>query len=188
MSLLDWFTARRKFTIAVIIILIIAAIAISSTRSNCASKAILTFFDEWSVPLSAGAALCLLYIAYMEILKAETARREDRELDFKRRQLDGILDWAQEVKKELLMPRSSELADFELKNGLANCSIRNEWVIMTAQIFGQEFQGKVDQAARDIYAFLQARKEDMVNYDKALRSSVNGVLEAAFKLKIDRKL
>lgn len=190
-NLLDWFTAHRRITISIGVTILIVTILISVTRSNYISQWILDYFKDWSVALSAGAAVVLLYIIYMSVLQDRSMRRENRELDFKRRQLDGIVNWAKEVRKELFMPRLAELADFDLKAGLQNCALENEWAIMAAEVFGEEFQRIVEKAAKDLWAYVDAlgkRSETTVDYRKALNQSFNKVLESAFKLKSEHKL
>lgn len=53
-----------------------------------------------STMASAGAALILASAAFRSVDENRRIREQDAEVDFKRRQLDSILTWAQDIKRE----------------------------------------------------------------------------------------
>lgn len=191
--MLEWFVRHRRWIILVCVVVVLLAAIISVTRSHLISRFFLDYFRDWSVALSAGVTLVLAYIAFTSIIENRRMREEDKELAFKRRSLDGILTWAQEIRKQCLMPRPTELYEYELAQGLQTTSIQNRWVVMTAGIFGEDFQAKVDKAAKDLSAYIQAlaplaQREQDTTSRNSLMQSLNVVLEAIFKIKLDYKL
>jgi len=192
MPLLDWFTKHRRVTISIFAILFILSLRVSITRNSYVSKSILTYFSDWSVALSALAALALLYVVYMTLLKTGEMRKEDRELDSKKRQLDEILKWTQDVRRELLVPRDwSGLGDYERMLHLESVAVGNDWAVMTAQAFGEDFQNTVRQATEDlrgyIWAWAQTPEAVGSRYD-ALTNSLKSVLDAVYRIRSKQKL
>ena len=62
----NWFR-RYWYWVTIAVILIIAGALISAFRSNPFCESIITFFDDWSVALSAGAAVILAVAAFRTI-------------------------------------------------------------------------------------------------------------------------
>lgn len=190
MSLSDLFTANRRITIWVCAFIIILTVLVSVFRNHCVSKFILGYFSDWSIALSAGAAVILLYVVYMSHLQTRRMREEDRETDSKKHQLDGILKWAQEVRRELLLPRSYDLGFYKLRLAMGNVAVGDEWAIMTAATFGEDFQKTVRQTTknlRDYILALSQGEESKARMD-ALTESLTKVLEAAYEIKTRQKL
>jgi len=127
-------------------------------------------------------------------LDTSIMRREDRELCFKRRKLDWIVNWAREVRKELLIPRllQSDIVDrHNLKGALQSYAVENEEIIMTAKNFGEEFEGIVEKAAKDLWAYIEALKKpshttiDHNSYITGLNQSFGETLGSALKAEDD---
>lgn len=81
--------------------------------------------SDWLIGISALATLALAIAAFRSIKENRRIRDKDRDLDFKRRTLDGILNWAQEVHRQIFMPRVDiGAATFvELQHGLRSAAI-----------------------------------------------------------------
>ena len=189
MPLFDFFTKHRRITIVVCAIILTVTVFVSATPNIRISKFLLAYFRDWSVVFSAVAAVVLLYVVYMSILKARELREEDRELDSKRRQLDDILNWEEHVRRELYLPRSSEIGDYERMLALESALIRNDWVVMIAQTFGKDFQNTVRQATKYLRAYVGAWPEKTPsNRYNALITSLNNVLESVYRIKTTQRL
>ncbi len=190
MSLFDWFTARRRVTILICTFIFFLTVLVSVFRNQCVSKFILGYFGDWSIALSAGAAIVLLYVVYMSTLQTRIMREEDRELDSKRHQLDEILNWAQEIRRELLLPRNYELGDYELRLAMENVAVGDEWTVMTAATFGEDFQKTVRQTTKNLrdYILALSQKEEVKARMDALTESLTKVLEATYEIKTKQKL
>ena len=59
---------------------------------------------NWSTIVLVAFTMIYVMLIYKSISQTSILRREDRELDFKLRKLDWIVNTAREIKKELLMP------------------------------------------------------------------------------------
>ena len=136
------------------------------------------------------AAVVLLYVIYMSYMQTQRVREEDRELDYKRRQIDGILNWALEVRRKLLLPRNYELGDYELRRALENVAVGDEWTIMTAAIFGKDFQRTVRKTAKNLrdYILALSQTKEIKGRGDALTKSLTRVLKAAYEIKTRQKL
>jgi len=191
MPLFDFFTKHRRITIIVCVTILTVTVLVSAIPNICISKFLLAYFKDWSVAFSALAAVVLLYIVYMSILKTQELREEDRELDSKRRQLEDILNWEEHVRRELQLPRISETGNYDRILALRSVLIRNDWVVMTAQTFGKNFQNTVRQATKDLRAYVEAwdeTPEDVSNRYNALITSLNNVLESVYRIKTTQRL
>lgn len=195
MSLFDWFTRHRRITILICAAILLLTLAVSITRNSRVSESVLAYFGDWSIALSAGAAVVLLYVVYISILKTRQMREEDRVLDSRRRQLDEILNWAQNVRRELLLPRGSDPMDYERRLALESVGLGNDWAVMTAKTFGEDFQNIVRQATKDLQGYIAAwpgnREDASRRYDAlydALIKSLSNLLEAVYRTKTEQKL
>lgn len=150
---------------------------------------------NWSTIFLAAVTLLYVMLVHKSILSTSILRREDRVLDFKRRQLDWIVNWAREVRKELLMPRAIQVYTGVLSNLFKQLqSYANESPIMieTAKIFGAEFEGIVEKAAKDLWAYIEALKKptrhttiDHNLYITELNQSFSNVMKSALKVESD---
>lgn len=130
-------------------------------------------------------AVTLIYVMllYKSILNTSSMRREDRVLDFKTRQMDKIVNWAKGVRTELFSP-----SGLNLRMRLQTCAIENEWLIITAGIFGEEFQKIVEKAAKDLWAYIDALKKPAIDYEQYEREvplSFSKVMESALKVEAE---
>jgi hypothetical protein len=154
-------TWLRKYwwipTIALVVVAILCfAIWVEMHKSAEGSFAqrIFTFLDSWALVLSAATTLILAAIAVWAVLKPVSESRrtvaEQREREFRRRLLDGILEWAVRVKSECLKPRMVEGGGWELQMGLSSCATQVDWVVNAADCIAPDFRTKVNQAANDL--------------------------------------
>jgi hypothetical protein len=91
-----WFR-RYWYWIVTGILIVAAGMLISAFREGNFSVFILNFFDDWSIALSAAAALILAIAAFRSIKESRRTREQDRELDSWRRRLDEVQRWINEV-------------------------------------------------------------------------------------------
>ena len=133
----------------------------------------------------------MLYVMFIHksILQTSTLRREDRELDFKRRKLDWIVNWARGVTRELLfpIPRHEGIDPDNLKQRLQNYV--GQWIVTdTAKILGAEFEKIVEKAEKDILAYIKELEKpapDHKRYIMGLNQSFSNVLKSALKAEHD---
>lgn len=191
---------------------IAAGILISIFRSNPFCEFVVTFFDDWSVALSAGAAVILAFAAFLTIQEAnarekrrieEERRQKEKDIDrnFRSQSINGIIEWALELtnprfkiplvvtKKEpwVLIPELEQLAT------------RNIWVKDISKSFEKSFQTNVEKSTEDLNAYISALNKwhygdgeikygELSNAHSALEDSIKDVLEDAFKIKAREKL
>jgi len=92
----DWFH-RYRYWIITGILLVAAGMLISGFRGSSFSRFILNFFNDWSIALSAGAAVILAIAAFRSIREGRRIREVEKELDSKRRRLKEVQDWINDV-------------------------------------------------------------------------------------------
>lgn len=187
-----WFS---KYWLPIVIFsgLLCFIILVDVFRSECWAKPFSDFLNRRAMVLSAAAAFTLAVAAVWAVRTTadQTGRminenRRNRGLDFKIRQLGKIVDWAKEARKELLMVEHFLSGDF--KTRLEICAIENDWVIMTAGIFGEEFKKIVGKAAKDLWAYIDALKpvmKDRELYEREVPRSFNKVLASALKVEAE---
>ena len=75
------------------ILIIALAFLITLTRTNPFSETILSFFNDWSIPLSALTTVILAAVAFWAIRENRLLREEDRLHDLHRFALDKVYLW-----------------------------------------------------------------------------------------------
>ena len=142
-----------------------------------------------SAIVSAGAALILASAAFRSVDENRRIREEDAELDFKRRQLDAILTWTQDIERELVS--QEYYIDYKRVLGLEAVAARNDWVTMIAQLFGTDFHGIVSRAATYLCEFTEAwakNPDRVADTAERLAKSLDEVLVAVYNMKSALKL
>jgi len=142
-----------------------------------------------SAMVSAGAALILASAAFRSVDENRRIREQEAELDFKRRQLDSILTWAQDIKREWASLRHYQ--DYQPVPSLEAVAARNDWVTMTAQTFGTDFQDIVRRTATYLYEYTDAwayNPDKVTDAGKGLAKSLDEVLMAVYRIKSELKL
>lgn len=136
--------------------------------------------------------MAYVLLIHKSILQTSDLRQEDRELDFKLRQLDWIVRTAREIKIKLLVPLPLTFqADITVKSTLIKelQSYLAEWTITidTAEIFGAEFEKIVGKAANDLIDYLVELEKPAPHqrYMMGLNESFRNVLKSALKVESD---
>jgi len=148
---------------------------------------------NWSTIVLVAFTMIYVMLIYKSISQTSILRREDRELDFKLRKLDWIVNTAREIKKELLMPLP---LTFQLDSTVKSTLIKElqsyagEWIITidTAKIFGDEFERIVEKAEKDLFAYIKELEKpapDHKRYIMGLNQSFSNVLKSALKVEHD---
>jgi hypothetical protein len=170
-------------TIVIFIMVIALSVAISASDTNPASNFILKYFNDWASVLRTVGSLTAAYLAYVAIIEGNRIREEARDLEHKRRSLEGIIEWTRQVQK-LCFQRGSSRQIEEVAAVVA----AGDWVVMTAEIFGQDFKYLVNRARNEIASCTMETETGESTQSDTIIKSVNDVLEAAFKLKIQFKI
>lgn len=142
-----------------------------------------------SAIVSAGAALILASAAFRSVDENRRIREQEAEFDFKRRQLDSILDWAQDIKRE--WASKTQYTDYQPLPGLEAVAARNDWVTMIAKTFGDRFYVIVTTAANCLHRYTDAWANDPDKVTEAgeeLAKSLHEVLMAVYRIKSELKL
>ena len=129
----------------------------------------------------------------MSTVNETKVRRQNREIEFQRCSIDSIAHWVQELRRQLLPFR--DLLDLSEILTLARAGegavIEGEWILMTAQTFGEPFYDKIQEllASLRVYvatlADLHAVKNDA---REKLEQSLGEALRAVFEIKKAKKL
>jgi hypothetical protein len=91
-----WLRQNWLWIIAIIaVIVVIFCACISAFRETGFAKSVLDFFKDWSVALSAAAAVILAFAAFLTIRHSNEREKRDR----KERLLNEIIEWAVDVTK-----------------------------------------------------------------------------------------
>lgn len=142
-----------------------------------------------SAIVSAGAALILASAAFKSVDENRRIREQEMELDFKRRQLDSVLTWAQDIKRELAL--QTHYIEYQHLPGLEAVAARNDWVTIIAKAFGTDYHDIVKRAATYLHEFTEAwahNPDKVKNAGKGLLKSLDEVLMAAYRIKSEQKL
>lgn len=134
-------------------------------------------------------------------------RDEDKELNFRRRTLDEIINWVTEVRRAYVPPPGAGPEAFHEwgRRLITAYSSKGDWVEMTANVFGHEFRDNVSNANEVVIAFCnklreivefceitdvadEAIKEVMAEQIKNVLIATSSVLADALKVKIEYKL
>ena len=110
-------------------------------------------------------------------------RDEDEQIEYRRRSLNEIIDWVQDIRKELFLaqPADSEsMAMYQRRLELAVTTSKIAWISKLANIFGSELENSVKIASGTLLSFLKQEKGiDMDSVEKAFIE----VLTASFIIK-----
>ena len=142
-----------------------------------------------SAIIAAGAALILASAAFRSVDENRRIREQEAELDFKRRQLDSILTWAQDVKRE--WASQTHYIDYQPVPRLEAVAARNDWVTMMAQTFGTDFHDIVRRAATYLHEYTEAwakNPDKVTDAGEGLAKSLDEVLMAVYRIKSELKL
>ena len=179
-----WISRHRLLTVVVFVTFISLSIAISATESDSVSRFILNYFNNWSAVFRTVGTLTAAYLAYVAIIEGQRIREEARDVEHKRRSLEEIIEWTRNLQK-LCFQRGSSRQIEEVAVVVA----AGDWVVMTAEIFGQDFKDLVNKARNEIASCTMEMSEPGERpQSEAILKSVNDVLEAAFILKIQLKI
>ncbi len=166
----------------------------ADTVLQTVSNEIFVFLSDWAIVLSASITLLLVIAAFLSIIENRRLREEERDLDFKKRMLDDIMNWVKDVRQRVSEPRIlGRESVSELKESLHVPGLEGEWSVEKAKAFGEGFAdlvGKANQNAFELYGILQEiEKGNEVSWDSVVEptdvliSSLQSVLESAVKLK-----
>lgn len=142
-----------------------------------------------SAMVSVGAALILASAAFRSIDENRRIREQDRQLDFRRRQLDSILTWVQDIKRE--WASQTVYIDYQSPPGLGTVRAGNDWAVMIAQTFGTDFQNTVRRAATNLDEYIKAWSKapgEVPDTAEELRESLDEVLRAAYRITTELRL
>ncbi|MGD9116441.1 MAG: hypothetical protein PVJ61_04600, partial [Dehalococcoidia bacterium] len=166
----NWLRRHWRWIVVIAIAIITAAVLISIFRSNPFCEFVIYFFNDWSLALSAGATLLLVYITLMTV-------RENRRITI----LGRIQDWANESIRLLDAPRwsNSHLVELaELENDLQSIKTRSISALADSKKLGKELENKVKQACwkLETYSALVMNRDssgsDFENAHDTFRSSL----------------
>lgn len=142
-----------------------------------------------SAMVSAGAALILASAAFRSVDENRRVREQEAELDFKRRQLDSILTWAQDIKRE--WASQTHYIEYQPVPRLEAVAARNDWVTIMAQTFGTDFHDIVRRAATYLHEYTEAwakNPDRVTDAGEGLAKSLDEVLMAVYRIKSESKL
>lgn len=142
-----------------------------------------------SAIIAAGAALILAAAAFRSVDENRRIREQEAELDFKRRQLDSILTWAQDIKTE--WASQTKYIEYQPVPRLEAVAARNDWVTMIAQTFGTDFHDIVRRTATYLHEYTDAwanNPDKVTDAGEGLQKSLDEVLMAAYRIKSELKL
>lgn len=154
-------------------------------------KSILEYFSQWSNVFSAITAITLAVAAFSTIYENQRSRAEDRDLEFKKRLLEQILNWTQETRKRCFKFRDFSLGAFQLSRDLQEMLVEGSWAEKTAEIFSSELKSNIVEANGRMRALIGASvavsqiPQDPLN---ALVQSLNKILESIFEIKKNTRL
>ncbi len=117
-------------------------------------------------------------------------RDEDKKLEFRRRSLDQIMDWVQDVRQEIFMGRQAEtpaMGIFQLRSSLAGTTARIAWVSRIGKIFGGELETTVKTASDTLLGFINPADDKQIDL-QSLVKAFDAVLDAVYKTKTEEML
>jgi hypothetical protein len=117
-------------------------------------------------------------------------RDEDKKSEFRRRSLDQIVGWVQDVRQEIFMGRQAEspsLFMYELKLSLAGTTARIAWVSRISEIFGGELETTVKTASDTLLGFINPADNKQIDL-QSVEKTFNAVLDAVYKIKTEEML
>jgi hypothetical protein len=182
--MLIWISRHRLLTAVIVLTVISLSVAISATDGYPVSSFILNYFEDWASVYRTVGTVTAAYLAYVAIIEGQHIREEARDLEHKRRSLEGIIEWTREV-QGLCFQRGSSRQIEEVAAAVA----AGDWAVMTAEIFGLDFKELVNRARNQIASCtMDIPETGEIAQSDAILKSVNDVLEAAFRLKIHLKI
>jgi tRNA U34 5-carboxymethylaminomethyl modifying GTPase MnmE/TrmE len=115
---------------------------------------------------------------------------ENQKLDFRRRSLDQIVDWVQDVRQEIFSARHAEspaMLIYELRTILSRTTARTEWASKVVGIFGGELETSVKAASDTLRGFISPANNKQIDL-QVLIKAFDAVLDAVFKIKTEEML
>lgn len=173
------------------------------------------WLKDWAIVLSAAATVTLAVAAFWAIRKTtgqsrklieenRRIRSQDAELNFKRQTLNDIVNWVIDINKYCIpIGGVGEETYKEWGRGIvASISGSGKWAVRNAQVFGKEFQGKVDNLLtvslglcdkiREVSQSKESTDESvpkiLSKHSLEVFKATDSVLNAALKIKSDNKL
>jgi hypothetical protein len=178
-----WFS-RYWYWFVIAAVIIAAGALISVFRSNPFCESIITFFDDWSVALSAGAAVILALAAFWSIRENRRIRSEERTLNFRLRLLDEVRDWTREaVKAGFVFKRA---VDEEDKAKINQVNEILEDIAKTADITNMAvdvFKNELEAPVKTAVGFVKSYKSPGVLGSDGYFASLHVLLKAINKIK-----
>ena len=179
-----WF--RRHWYWAVIAVIIITAGILTSVFSSYwLCEYILKFFKDWSVALSAGAAIILALAAFWSIRENRRIRYEDRKLNFSLRLLDEVRDWAREaVKLGFLYSRAERAKSTSETRQVIDMIEEIAKTTDTARIAAEVFENELEAPVNRALDFLKSYPDKTGKFaSKEYFDSFHEVLKVVINLK-----
>ena len=196
--------------LTIVLFIIIGVIIYALFTQEDAEANVFNFLREVAPIIAAGATLFLAWAALQTIREARHMRDENRDIDFRRRTLDEIVNWVMEVNKYCIPPvRIGELEaylDDSYKEWCrrisSSLSSDGKWALRNSHIFGAEFEGKINSLVGIIMSMNErireigvSRKftdkeagEQLSKHFVTVLEYTDSVLDAALKIKSDEKL
>ena len=155
--------------------------------------------------LSVVATLVLAFAAFWSVSAMIEYQRstasEQRDLEFKRRSMDEVIQWAREVQKQFFIPSESAIPSLSLvRSRLYSLTVDTIAIVSAAVIFGQEFESKVKTLLEDVQRLAdeisvfqddsstEKTAEKLHSYITPFWQSAEQVLKLAYELKVESKL
>lgn len=146
----NWVIRNWKVALLVFLIFIILTVWITNTSEHWLSKFILTYFDNWSIALSAGVMLVLAITAFWTIADNRRMRVEEAH----RLALLRIRDWAEMISNALGTPTKEIL--FEEKKSEETLKIQPGMSKTFGILYDAErLEGTLNDRVKDAVILLQ---------------------------------
>lgn len=210
----NWF---RKYLMPIVIggVLFGLIIFVDMSRLEWWAKPVFDFLNRQAIVLSAAAAVTLAAAAVWAvrttadqtrtmIAENRRIRDEDKELDFRRRTLDEIVNWVIDVNKRCIPPTGiGEEAYKEWCRGItSSLGSEGKWALRNSNILGSEFNEKINNLLGKIITFNdwikkigesskysdKEAQEILSKYFVNTLESTDEVLDKALKIRSDQRL
>ena len=146
--LYNWLIKHRYWAYGLVASFLIFTILVYVFKSYWLAGLIYEYIVYWSTALSAAFMLVLAYMAYISITENRRVRAEDKKSDYKRRRVDDVQNWINEVFKlraESFIP-FDEFDTVEMKrraSELFRILANSRWVKIEAMRLDLEVKGEI---------------------------------------------
>lgn len=117
-------------------------------------------------------------------------RDENKKFEFRRRSLDQIVEWVQDVRQKTFLAREAEslsMFTHQLRMSLAGTTARIAWVSRIGKIFGGELEDTVKTASDTLQGFISPADNKQIDLPSVVKA-FNAVLDAVYKIKTEEML